>query len=165
MSDPTAITITSDLSDAQDPFIRRMSGYTNHGNRPFDVPFISHIHGNLYMGGCETGLVLPNTFKHLISLYKWEAYKVKHELDSSLTVKQYDSIEGADLARIWAVVRWASECVDDAPTLIHCQAGLNRSSLISALVLVRNSFVPDGKAAVALLREKRCDAVLCNPNI
>lgn len=46
------------------------------------------------------------------------------------------------------------------PTLVHCQAGLNRSGLVTALALILDGMTPG--EAIALLREKRCAAVLCN---
>ena len=162
MGDPTAIEFT-DQANSQDPLVRRMIGHTRHGNVPFDVPFITHVAGNLYTGGCEDGLVLPRFIQHVISLYPWERYYTRHELDSNLTVRQYDSRDEVDSCRVTSLVTWAGGCEASGPTLIHCQAGLNRSALIAALVLVRSCFVADGEEAIALLREKRSPAVLCNP--
>jgi len=44
--------------------------------------------------------------------------------------------------------------------LIRCQAGLNRSGLVMALVLIRDGY--SAVDAITLMREKRSDAVLCN---
>lgn len=44
--------------------------------------------------------------------------------------------------------------------LIRCQAGLNRSGLVMALVLIRDGYDPAD--AIRLMREKRSPAVLCN---
>lgn len=44
--------------------------------------------------------------------------------------------------------------------LIRCQAGLNRSGLVSALVLIRDGYTAD--EAIALLRETRSSSVLFN---
>lgn len=44
--------------------------------------------------------------------------------------------------------------------LIRCQAGLNRSGLVMALVLIRDGYRPAD--AIRLMREKRSSAVLCN---
>ena len=44
--------------------------------------------------------------------------------------------------------------------LIRCQAGLNRSGLVMALVLVREGYSPE--EAVALIRETRGEDALCN---
>lgn len=47
------------------------------------------------------------------------------------------------------------------PTLVHCQAGLNRSGLVAALALILDGMLP--AAAIDLLRQHRSPAVLCNP--
>ena len=44
--------------------------------------------------------------------------------------------------------------------LIRCQAGLNRSSIVMALVLIRDGYSPE--EAITVMREKRSEAVLCN---
>ena len=85
MSDPTAIEISFD------PTVQRMKGVTVHGGLSFDVPFISEIDRNLWQGGCEEGLVLPKFIRHLVSLYPWERFTVKRNLDSTLIVRMYDS--------------------------------------------------------------------------
>lgn len=152
--DPTRIDI------ALDPLTHRMEGVAYHGNTPFSVPYVSHIVGNLWTGGCAQGLVLPETIKHVVSLYPWEQYEVRHQLDSYSLHWLYDSEDMAGSERLWSIARYAASCVEDAPTLVHCQAGLNRSGLIAAMVLVLLERSPAD--AIALLREKRSPAVLCN---
>ena len=44
--------------------------------------------------------------------------------------------------------------------LIRCQAGLNRSGLLMALVLIRDGHTPE--QAVELIRQNRGDIALCN---
>lgn len=44
--------------------------------------------------------------------------------------------------------------------LIRCQAGWNRSGLITALVLIKEGFKP--KEAIELIREQRSEKALCN---
>ena len=44
--------------------------------------------------------------------------------------------------------------------LIRCQAGLNRSGIVMALVMIRDGYSPAD--AIRLMREKRSEAVLCN---
>ena len=44
--------------------------------------------------------------------------------------------------------------------LIRCQAGLNRSGIVMALVLIRDGYAPAD--AIKLMREKRSSWVLCN---
>jgi protein-tyrosine phosphatase len=47
-------------------------------------------------------------------------------------------------------------------TLVHCQAGINRSSLIVALALVHDGMAP--KDAIAHLKKQRGTMVLSNPH-
>src|SRR5690606_9210874 len=143
-----------------DPREKIMRGTTLHGNIYFEVPFITNIEGNLWTGGCETGLVLPEEIKHVVSLYKWEQYTANHNLDSSLTITMYDSSDEPIRERVFAVADWINRCVEQGPALVHCQAGLNRSSLVAAASLIRKGRTPT--EAIELLREKRCSAVLCN---
>ena len=145
-----------------DPTVQRMSGYAVHGNTPFDVPFVSQIQGNLWQGGCANGLVLPDHFEHVVSLYKWERYTVRQSLKSFLEVTMYDSTDGPDVRELARIGEWVNECAMDGPTLVHCQAGLNRSSLVAGISLIGES-CKDGADIIALIREKRSNACLCNP--
>ena len=112
-----------------------MTGITVHGNIPFDVPFVSEIAPNMWQGGCQNGLVLPPFIKHLVSLYPWEAYEIRHEIHSGLAILMYDRID-QEFSRVDAIAAWVNACRDDGPTLVHCQAGLNRSSFVAARALV-----------------------------
>lgn len=153
-ADPTRIDL--DL----DPRHQRMSGVARHGNVPFDVPYITQVHDTLWQGGCETGLVLPTQIVHLVSLYPWERYRVNHQLRSELYVRMYDSLDQS-MEQVEQIAAWVEACAEDGPTLVHCQAGLNRSGLVAAKVLVRGGF--SGGAAIEHLRRQRSPAVLCNP--
>jgi len=158
MEDPTRV----DLS--VDPLTQRLAGGT-HYDVNFDVPYMSHVTGNLWQGGCANGLILPTNIEHVVSLYPWETYTIRHDLKSMLRVVMYDSTEQA-FGQVEAIARWVAACIDDGPTLVHCQAGLNRSGLIAAVALVaKGMHAPE---AIALLREQRANpdgtsAVLCNP--
>lgn len=151
--DPTAIEIITD------PTTNHMVGYTTHKNLYFDVPYISEITPNLYVGGCENGLILPENILNLVSLYPWESYTVNHDLNSSLTVRMFDA-QDQDLEQVVEIARWVNTARKSGPTLVHCQAGLNRSSLVAALALVLNGSSPEN--AIALIRTKRSPACLCN---
>ena len=129
MSDPTAINIKFN------PTIQRMKGTTVHGRMAFDVPFISEIAHNLWQGGCEDGLILPDFIQHLVSLYPWESHKIRHDLDSVLLVRMYDS-EDQTFEQTEELARWVNLCRTTGPVLVHCQAGLNRSSLVAARALM-----------------------------
>lgn len=153
MSDPTAIEISFD------PTVQRMKGITAHGGLAFDVPFISEIGFNLWQGGCRDGLVLPKFIKHLVSLYPWEQYEIKHPLDSILIVRMYDS-EDQSFDQVEELARWVNVCRATGPVLVHCQAGLNRSSLVAARALMLGGITADD--AIRRVREKRSTACLCN---
>jgi protein-tyrosine phosphatase len=152
--DPTRIELDTD------PRARRMAGTTAHGFVPFDVPFISEIAPGLWQGGCEDGLVLPAHIKHLVSLYPWESYVAEHELDSLTVVRMHDSLE-QETSQVPAIAAWVNSCRKTGPTAVHCQAGLNRSSLVVATALMLGGMTAD--AAIALIRAKRSPACLCNP--
>jgi protein-tyrosine phosphatase len=153
MTDPTAIQIDFN------PTVQRMKGVTVHGNAAFDVPLISEIAPNLWQGGCEDGLILPDFIKHLVSLYPWESYTVRHELDSALLVRMYDSAEQT-FEQIEQLARWVNLCRTTGPVLVHCQAGLNRSSLVAARALILQGMSADD--AIMTVRTKRSPACLCN---
>lgn len=142
-----------------DPTARRMSGHTAHKNLFFDVPFVTEIADNLWQGGCQDGLVLPRTIKHLLSLYKWESYTVNHRLRTSHTVTMYDSLDQAtgEIDR-WA--RWVNARRRTGEVLVHCQAGLNRSSLVVCRALMLEGMAAD--EAIKTIRDKRSPACLCN---
>ena len=150
--DPTAIPIEFD------PMQQRMKGTAIHGNTPFDVPYISHIGGNLYVGGCRDGLQLPRHIKHVVSLYPWERYEL-HDGADRIEFTMYDGDNDTNdpffLARDKVL-----EAIKDGPTLIHCQAGLNRSNIVAALVLMAGGTTASD--AIHLLRKRRSPAVLCN---
>lgn len=125
----------------------------------FNVPLISHINGNLWMGGCKNGVHLPDDFRYVLSLYPWEKYElgprtIRYE------ARLYDSADlpaGEDLdALVEIVLRETAK----GKTLVHCQAGLNRSGLVCALALVAQGWPVT--RALSLLRTRRCPLVLCN---
>ncbi|WP_235660241.1 protein-tyrosine phosphatase family protein [Mycobacteroides abscessus] len=155
MTDPTRIDI------ATDPLTKRMCGTTYHGGIDFDVPFMTQVAPNLWQGGCEGGLVLPTTIKHVVSLYPWERYRIDGIVNSELYVRMFDA-ESQDLGQVNRLARWVNDCRQTGPVLVHCQAGLNRSSLIVARALYLSDGTP-GAEIVEQLRETRSPAVLCNP--
>ena len=103
MTDPTAFKIDFN------PTVQRMKGVTLHGSAAFDVPLISEIAPNLWQGGCEDGLILPDFIRHLVSLYPWESYTVRHQLDSALLVRMYDS-DDQTFEQIEELARWVNLC-------------------------------------------------------
>lgn len=156
MSDPTRIDL------ATDPTKLTMSGIARHGNTPFECTIISHVDGNLWQGGCEGGLTLPENIVHVVSLYPWERFAPHPHGDvkTTLYITAYDSDPEHIAPMLDHISDWVIRCMNDGPTLVHCQAGLNRSSLVAALVLMKQGRTAAN--AISLLREKRSPAVLCN---
>lgn len=137
-----------------------IEGIAREGNTPFSVPLISHVKDNLWQGGCVGGVDLQGHFKHIISLYPWERYNPGGELDSFMEVKLYDGPRVPNEQQLYSLAEWINFCKQRGPTLVHCQAGLNRSGLVTALSLVLSGMTPI--EAIALLRASRSPAVLCN---
>lgn len=152
--DPTAFPIEFD------PREQRMRGVAIHGHTPFDVPFISEIAPGLWQGGCEGGLRLPPQIDAVISLYRWEEYDIGPNVER-WTFLMYDS----DLPDVDTIYKAAEQVARlrraGKSVLVHCQAGLNRSSLIMGTYLVKYCRLT-GQGAIDLLRRKRSPAVLCN---
>lgn len=136
-----------------------IEGIAREGNVPFSVPLISHVEGNLWQGGCIGGMRLPDDFEFVVSLYPWERYELGPQT-VRLEVKMLDSGTVPDEHTLYEVARIVNAFRTKGKTLVHCQAGLNRSALTAGLALVLDGVPP--AEAIALLREKRCAAVLCN---
>jgi len=143
----------------------RVGGFLRHRGLvvPMDIPLISHITGNLYVGGCKDGVVIPEGIDHVVSLYPWERYDdPEHTLLSRLEVRLYDTLDLPDFCELEEIAEHAGRCLKRGPTLIHCQAGINRSSLVAALTLYSTGATASLSQAIALLRERRSPLVLSN---
>lgn len=129
-------------------------------NGQFKVPLISQIDGNLWMGGCEDGVRLDDDFDLVVSLYPWKRYTLGPDT-RRIEARLYDRGELPDMDQVWALATSINDALAASQrVLVHCQAGLNRSGLVSALALVLAGREP--AEAVALLRERRHVVVLCN---
>jgi len=135
-----------------------IEGIAREGNTPFKVSLFSQIEGNLWSGGCPRGQA-PEHFKFIFCLYPWEPYQI-HEHQVILQARLFDHAELPDRGLLTMLAGSINLARAVAPTLVHCQAGLNRSGLLSALALMLDGYTAEG--AITLLREKRCEAVLCN---
>ena len=135
-----------------------IEGFAVHGNTPFDVPLYSHVAGNLWVGGCPVR-VAPVEFQFIVCLYPWAPYK-RHDHQTYLEARLYDSSQMPDERALYALANYVSAVAKIGMTLVHCQAGLNRSALVAGLSLIGGGMKP--KDAIDLLREKRSVAVLCN---
>lgn len=146
--------------DLRDPQVQREAGRTAHGLISFDVPVISPIVPGLWQGGCQDGLLLPRFIDHLVSLYPWERYDVEHDLASTRTIRMLDAAS-QDMTVVDDIARRVNVLRESGTVLVHCQAGLNRSGLVVVRALMLDGMSAD--AAIALVRERRSPAALCNP--
>jgi hypothetical protein len=145
-----------------------IEGIATQGNTPFTCPLITPIDENFWQGGCIQGVALQGYFKHIISLYPWERYNPGFEndspefdLDSFVEVRLYDGPTVPNEEQLYNLAKHINFCRKHGRTLVHCQAGLNRSGLLAGLALVLGGMAPVD--AIAKLRAGRSPAVLCNP--
>lgn len=142
-----------------DPRDARVIGFTNHGGFNIDCPYITEVGPNFWQGGCDRNLVLPEFITSVLSLYPWQRYKINHEVNLR-EVLQHDA-EDDDPFQVVELAEWVRVEREKGPTLVHCQAGLNRSGRVAAVVLMLDGLTAD--EAIGTLRDKRSPAVLCNP--
>lgn len=130
-----------------------------------DCELLTHTYtdasgGELWQGGCVDGVDLtPEGFDQIISLYPWEKY-IAGEHTEIVEIKAYDSPDQDPAVFAGAALMAASLVSQGKKVLVHCQAGLNRSGVVTALALINLGYTAD--AAIALMREKRSPLVLCN---
>jgi hypothetical protein len=136
-----------------------IEGFAREGNTPFSMPLITQIEDNLWSGDCIHDVNLGDKFDFVVSLYPWEQFRVS-KTAVVMYAPLYDRGEMPDIATVEAIADYVNAVRKIGPTLVHCQAGLNRSGLISALALIKSGHTP--QSAITLLREKRSPAVLCN---
>jgi hypothetical protein len=99
-------------------------------------------------------------FDAVATLYAW-AGPVDWEVEETRYGFGDGALHGTDLPRIirvaiWAHARWKA----GDQVLIRCQAGLNRSGLVTALVLLIEGWTPE--AAIRQIRDQRSPWALCN---
>lgn len=123
----------------------------------FSMPLITEILPGLWQGGCIDGVRLADDFDLVVSLYPWQEFKLGPNT-AIISREAYDADEVPDVEDLVeaAFTAWKG----GKKVLIHCQAGLNRSGLVAAQVLMRYGCSPSD--AISLLREKRSPVVLCN---
>jgi protein-tyrosine phosphatase len=126
----------------------------------FDMPIISHVWQNFYVGGVEDYVVLPKHFRNVFQLFPLQTYEVNHEPVSHWKFDLDDSIK-QDLSEVDEIARLVVEAGETGDTIVHCQAGMNRSCLVMSRVLQMEGFTP--RESVDMIREKRTPWALCNP--
>jgi protein-tyrosine phosphatase len=127
------------------------------------VPRFSQIEEKLWMGGTPRGLAdqtLPVQFDFAVNLHPWEPYST-HAHQAVLMAWMQDAPVIPDIKLIEHAADIVNQSIARGATvLVHCQAGLNRSGLVTALALMKAG--RSAEDAIGLLRSKRCAEVLCN---
>lgn len=99
-------------------------------------------------------------FDAILNLFQWGEYVLPEGVEQ-LTVEMYDSLsEVSDQVDELAdtVIRWLNS---GKRVLVHCQAGLNRSSLVVARILMKK-YSMTADEAIKLIRDQRSPTCLCN---
>lgn len=129
------------------------------------------ILSGLYMGGTHDdatvadpmplfGLGGPREVDAVVTLYAW-AQPVEWEVEELRYGFGDGALHGNDLARVLRAAAWAYERWQAGDrVLIRCQAGLNRSGLVTALVLVMAGWEPAD--AIRHVRARRSPHALFN---
>jgi len=99
-------------------------------------------------------------FDAVVTLYSWA-----HPMGWGVEELRYGfadaQVEYFDVDRLLATARWAhGQWVSGARVLVRCQAGLNRSGLVTALTLMMAGYEP--VEAITLIRQQRAEVALFN---
>ena len=137
------------------------------------ISLYSEILGNLFMGGTDDEDVIhiparvysrreDLPFDSMVTMYAWA-----RPADWNIQEFRYGvpdaSIKDIDLNRLSQAVEFGYDRWKQGDRLlVRCQAGLNRSGLVMALILIKDGFTP--YQAIDLIRQRRTDIALFNEN-
>ncbi len=137
------------------------------------ISLYSEILTNLFMGGTDDEDVIhipariysrreDLPFDSMVTMYAWA-----RPADWNVQEFRYGvpdaSIKDIDLNRLRQAVEFGYERWKQGDRLlVRCQAGLNRSGLVMALILIKDGFTP--YQAIDLIRQRRTDIALFNEN-
>jgi hypothetical protein len=136
-----------------------------------NVGLWSEILPNLWQGGTHykdrIGMPVSEpaiTIKEFDSVYT--AYAFANPVDWFVREIRFAFLDSDDVDFDLDELRFIVESAyndwkNDKRVLIRCQAGLNRSSIITALVLIKDGYT--AVDAINLIRDKRSDVALFNP--
>lgn len=128
-----------------------------HDNDTIDVPRAAARGRGLNV--LEDAEIGPEQFDAVVTMYAWARpvdWGVEELRWGIMDGHQALPLEEMQETVAWAHRRWAA----GKRVLIRCQAGLNRSSLIAALVLVRDGMTPP--EAIDKIRRTRSPQALFN---
>lgn len=137
-------------------------GFAGEGQYYVRTPLFTQLTDNLWMGGTPAEMYfLPDMFEAVLNLHVWDYYGY-NKLDVEYrAVQMYDSLSMPNMEFVNGLADWVEARLRKGKTtLVHCQAGLNRSGLVAGVVLTRLGMTP--QQALDHMREKRSGAVLCN---
>lgn len=123
-----------------------------------ELALFSQIAPSIWMGGCPVDSVPPGT-RFIVDLYPWAEYSVPQGVTITKSWLQ-DVHEMPDIDELIALACWVSTVRRIGTVTIHCQAGLNRSGLVTALALMVDGATAGD--AIDHLRACRHPMVLCN---
>jgi protein-tyrosine phosphatase len=131
----------------------------------------SEIIGNLFMGGTDDDDIihLPANpyarrddlpFNSIVTMYAWA-----RPADWNVQEYRYGipdaQISDMDLSRLHQAVNWGfKQWKKGDRVLVRCQAGLNRSGLVTALILIKSGMKPE--EAIRTIRKNRAEDALFN---
>jgi protein-tyrosine phosphatase len=137
------------------------------------ISLYSEILSNLFMGGTDDEDVIhiparvysrreDLPFDSMVTMYAWA-----RPADWNVQEFRYGvpdaSIKDIDLNRLRQAVEFGFDRWKQGDrVLVRCQAGLNRSGLVMALILIKDGFTP--YQAIDLIRQRRTDIALFNEN-
>lgn len=131
----------------------------------------SEIAPNLFMGGTDDDDVihLPQLsrsprrdlpFDSIVTMYAWARPADWHVQEFRYGILDA-SISHIDLNRLRQAVEWGyNQWMSGDRVLVRCQAGLNRSGLVTALILIKSGL--NAESVIELLRDRRSEYALCN---
>ena len=116
---------------------------------------------NRLFGAISAGQVTKKHFDTVVTLYS-AANAVSHNVkEMRFAFHDGDMSDLDPEGDLYFMVREAhADWKAGKKVLIRCQAGINRSGLVTALVLIRDGQTPED--AIRLIRDKRCEAALSN---
>ena len=137
------------------------------------ISLYSEILTNLFMGGTDDEDVIhipariysrreDLPFDSMVTMYAWA-----RPADWNVQEFRYGvpdaSIKDIDLNRLRQAVEFGYDRWKQGDRLlVRCQAGLNRSGLVMALILIKDGYTP--YQAIDLIRQRRTDIALFNEN-
>lgn len=109
----------------------------------------------------EDAEIGPDEFDAVVTMYAWARPVDWGVEELRWGIMDSPEMADADVASIYETVVWAHRrWTGGKRILVRCQAGLNRSSLIAALVLVRDGYTP--REAIDKIRRQRSGRCLFN---